>query len=264
MLYDNPYENGPPLLLSSLRLYIPPLRLVSAAMWQVVQQGQVQDYGMLEEFVTTATDIVPELLSDGQRAQLILGLRARLVLELCRSEQISAVEGIQQHLNRIQSLTSIVDSQPSNADVEVSKPKFVELVESLLKDPSERELFFQDVFPVEFGPKYDSAIQMLMFEFLTRLEKLLPIPDLEQTVSMLNAVPSALEQCIQSVPDPRQLRTLLQFHRKSGHLDSIGNGGYTVLVSSSDFPSLSDSKLDIAVISSSSFSQQDCLAAAAA
>ncbi|KAJ8007081.1 hypothetical protein DPEC_G00113870 [Dallia pectoralis] len=27
---------------------------------------------------------------------------------------------------------------------------------------------------------------------------------------------------IQSVPDPRQLRTLLQFHRKSGHLDSIG------------------------------------------
>ncbi|KAJ8001116.1 hypothetical protein DPEC_G00187880 [Dallia pectoralis] len=41
-------------------------------------------------------------------------------------------------------------------------------------------------------------------------------------------------------------------------------GGYTVLVSSSDSPSLSDSKLDIAVISSSSFSQQDCLAAAAA
>lgn len=69
---------GPPLLLPSLRLFIPPLRLVSAAMWQVVQRGDVQDYGMLEEFVTTVTDIVPELLSCSQRAQLILGLRARV------------------------------------------------------------------------------------------------------------------------------------------------------------------------------------------
>ncbi|KAJ8015969.1 hypothetical protein DPEC_G00002220 [Dallia pectoralis] len=45
---------------------------------------------------------------------------------------------------------------------------------------------------------------------------------------------------------------------------SPSDGGYTVLVSSSDSPSLSDSKLDIAVISSSSFPQQDCLAAVAA
>ncbi|KAJ8007382.1 hypothetical protein DPEC_G00116930 [Dallia pectoralis] len=214
-------EDGP-LLLSSLRLYIPPLRLVSAAMWQVVQQGQVQDYGMLEEFVTTVTDIVPELLSGSQRAQLILGLRARLVLELCRMERTPDLQNIQQHLHRIQSITSTGDSESNDAEVQLTESNFVELVESLMKDQNEKENFFQDVFPVEFGPKYDSAIQMLMLEFLTRLETLLPIPDLEQTASMLNAVPSALEQCIRSVPDPRQLRTLLQFHRKSGHLDSIG------------------------------------------
>ncbi|KAJ8007386.1 hypothetical protein DPEC_G00116970 [Dallia pectoralis] len=220
MQCQDPLENGP-LLLSSLRLYIPPLRLVSAAMWQVVQQGQVQDYGMLEEFVTTATDVVPELLSFSQRAQLLLGLRARTVLELCRFKQ-TADQEIQQHLDRIRSLISFGKTESGDAEVEMSESKFVELVESLLRDPREKEHFYQDVFPVEFGPKYDSAIQMLMLEFLTRLETLLPIPDLEQTASMLNAVPSALEQCIQSVPDPRQLRTLLQFHRKSGHLDSIG------------------------------------------
>ncbi|KAJ8001085.1 hypothetical protein DPEC_G00187550 [Dallia pectoralis] len=45
---------------------------------------------------------------------------------------------------------------------------------------------------------------------------------------------------------------------------AILDGGYTVLVSSSDSPSLYDSKLDIAVISSSSFSQRNCLAAVAA
>uniref|UniRef100_A0A665V328 TERF1-interacting nuclear factor 2 N-terminal domain-containing protein n=1 Tax=Echeneis naucrates TaxID=173247 RepID=A0A665V328_ECHNA len=47
-----------PLLLPSLRLFIPPLRLVSAAMWQVVQRGSVQDYGMVEEFISAVTEIV--------------------------------------------------------------------------------------------------------------------------------------------------------------------------------------------------------------
>ncbi|KAM9401550.1 uncharacterized protein ACWYII_029116 isoform 2-T2 [Salvelinus alpinus] len=221
MQSQDPCENCPPLLLPSLRLFIPPLRLVSAAMWQVVQRGDVQDYGMLEEFVTMVTEIVPELLSCGQRAQLVLGLRARLVLELCRTEQTLDLTKIQKHLDRIRSLTSTEEAESGDAEVELSESKFVELVESLLKDPSERENFYQDVFPVEFGPKYDTAIQMLMLEFLSRLEKLLPIPDLEQTASLLNAVPSALEKCVQFVPDPKQLRTLFQYHRKRGHLDSI-------------------------------------------
>lgn len=67
-----------PLLLPSLRLFIPPLRLVSAAMWQVVQRGNVQDYGMVEEFISTVSEIVPELLNADQKAQLLLGLRARV------------------------------------------------------------------------------------------------------------------------------------------------------------------------------------------
>jgi len=66
------------LLLPSLRLFIPPLRLVSAAMWQVVQRGSVQDYGTVEEFVSTVSEIVPELLNADQKAQLLLGLRARV------------------------------------------------------------------------------------------------------------------------------------------------------------------------------------------
>uniref|UniRef100_A0A4W5L7L0 C2H2-type domain-containing protein n=1 Tax=Hucho hucho TaxID=62062 RepID=A0A4W5L7L0_9TELE len=183
-------------------------------MWQVVQRRDVHDYGMLEEFVTTVTEIVPELLSCSQRAQLILGLQARVRDWVQNGEKETFVKC--DYLTVVQCLW-----QSSDAEVELSESKFVELVESLLKDPSERETFYQDVFPVEFGPKYDTAIQMLMLEFLSRLEKLLPIPDLEQTASLLNAVPSALEKCVQYVPDPKQLRTLLQYHRKLGHLDSI-------------------------------------------
>lgn len=75
------YAPESPLLLPSLRLFIPPLRLVSAAMWQVIQRGQVQDYGMVEEFITTVSDMVPELLNADQKAELLLGLRARVCLQ---------------------------------------------------------------------------------------------------------------------------------------------------------------------------------------
>lgn len=68
--------------LSALRLLVPPIRLVSAAIWQTVQQKSVSDYGLLEEFVFMVTETVPQLLSTRQRAELILGLRARVRKEL--------------------------------------------------------------------------------------------------------------------------------------------------------------------------------------
>uniref|UniRef100_A0A3B5MFW6 Myb-like domain-containing protein n=1 Tax=Xiphophorus couchianus TaxID=32473 RepID=A0A3B5MFW6_9TELE len=58
--------------------YLMIILLLSAAVWQVVQRGLVDHYGMLEEFVTMVTELVPELMSYSQRAQLILGLRARV------------------------------------------------------------------------------------------------------------------------------------------------------------------------------------------
>ncbi|XP_018552768.2 uncharacterized protein LOC108897557 [Lates calcarifer] len=135
-------ENDQPLLLQSLRLFIPPLRLVSAAMWQVVQRGNVQDYGMVEEFISTVTEIVPELLNPDQKAQLLLGLRARVVLELCQAEQVTDTETIEMHLERIKVLISTWAAQPCFADVEFPESNFVDQVELLLKDPEEREKVF--------------------------------------------------------------------------------------------------------------------------
>uniref|UniRef100_A0A3B4Z8M7 Zinc finger protein 14-like n=1 Tax=Stegastes partitus TaxID=144197 RepID=A0A3B4Z8M7_9TELE len=170
---------NPPLLLQALRLFIPPLRLVSAAMWHVVQRGNVQEYGMVEEFISTVTEIVPELLNADQKAQLLLGLRARVVLELCHAEQITDRETIEMHLDRIKALIS---TWPCFAEVEFPESNFVDQVELLLKDPEEKEKFFQDVFPTDFGPEYDSALQVLMLDFLSRLEKLLPVPDIQQVL----------------------------------------------------------------------------------
>ncbi|CAG5927384.1 unnamed protein product [Menidia menidia] len=212
-------KNDPPLLLPSLRLFVPPLRLVSAAMWHVVQKGTVQDYGMVEEFISTVTEIVPDLLNADQKAQLLLGLRARVVLELCRSEQSADRESIEMHLDRIKSLVSTWAAQPCFADVEFPESNFVDQIELLLKEPEEKEKFFQDVFPTDFGPEYDNALQVLMLDFLSKLEKLLPVPDIQQTASMLSAVPSALEECAHSVPDPQHLKTVLQYHTSLGHFD---------------------------------------------
>ncbi|MED6276110.1 hypothetical protein CHARACLAT_000064 [Characodon lateralis] len=216
---SEPTSNDPPVLLPALRLFVPPLRLVSAAMWHIVQSGNLQEYGLVEDFISTVTDTVPELLNPDQKAQLLLGLRARVVLELCRSEQITDTDSIQMHLEQIKTLISTWAAQPCFADVQFPESNFVDHVGLLLKDPEEKEKFFQDVFPTDFGPDYDNALQMLMLDFMSRLEKLFPVPDIQQTASMLSGIPSALEECAHSAPDPLHLKTVLRYQTTLGHVD---------------------------------------------
>ena len=40
--------------------------------------------------------------------------------------------------------------------------------------------YVQEIFPLYFGPKYDAALEMLVWEFISRLEELLPVPDFTQ------------------------------------------------------------------------------------
>lgn len=41
-------------------------------------------------------------------------------------------------------------------------------------------LFLQEVFPHEYGPEFDKALQVLVGHFLSRLEQLLPVPNFRQ------------------------------------------------------------------------------------
>ncbi|KAK6314657.1 hypothetical protein J4Q44_G00141860 [Coregonus suidteri] len=213
-------QAGPRFPLSSFRLLVPPLRLMSAFMWQVAQERNVMQYGKLEEFVTLVTEMVPELLSSRQRTQLILGLRARMVLELFRNENPPEPQTIQLHLDRIRtsSVHAVHEDSQSRNELEASESNFVELVKTLLEDPSEKKHFFQVVFPIRYGPRYDTALQILVWEFLSRLEELLPVPDLTETASCLSIAPSDLEEFWHSVSDPEHLKTLLQHHRHLGYL----------------------------------------------
>ncbi|KAG9330647.1 hypothetical protein JZ751_023435 [Albula glossodonta] len=201
-------NSDPSLPLSSLRLLVPPLRLAGAAMWHVMQQRDALQYGRMAEFVTLVTETVPDLLTSTQAAQLIQGLRNRL----CRGDNSADTQTISAHVNRIQSPNG------NDAEVRASQAHFQELLQTLLKDPADREHFFQEVFPVEYGPTYDTALQVLVWEFLCRLEQLLPVPSLLQTTSLLSAAPSGLEECLQCVSHQHQLKTLLQQHKCFGQL----------------------------------------------
>ncbi|XP_075886350.1 uncharacterized protein LOC142890909 isoform X2 [Nelusetta ayraudi] len=217
-LAENGSDRGTNLPVHYLRLLAPPLQLLSAAVWQVVQQGLVDHYGMLEEFVTMVTELVPELMSYSQRAQLIMGLRAKLVLEMCRGDHPADIQTIQPHLDRIKApISTAKDPQVTINQVEESEVNFVELVHSLLEDPSERKYFFQECFPDHFGSKFETALEMLVWEFISRLDELLPVPDFTQLADLLGDRPSVLDDCLQSFFPPEDVKAVLEHHRRLGH-----------------------------------------------
>lgn len=207
---------GPPLSLSTLRLLVPPIRLFSAAIWQTVEQKIVSDYGLLEEFVFMVTEVVPQLLSTRQRAELILGLRARLILELCRSEETADLKVLQPHLDRMQNLRSLWNVESDNPE-QVSDSHFLRLVQNLLRDSDERRNFFQDTFPGDFGPTYDKAIQTLTWLFLSRLEKLLPFHSLHQIAPWLGDPSSVLSEGMESFTTSREFKAVLDTQKDISH-----------------------------------------------
>ncbi|XP_065109466.1 uncharacterized protein [Paramisgurnus dabryanus] len=223
-------NTGVSLPLSSLRLLVPPLHLMSAFMWQVLQQKSVIYYGRLEEFVSMVTETLPQVLSYRQGAQLRLGLRARMVLELCRST--ADFRNIQAHLDRIQ-IPAATPLESIDADVRPAVANFKALVLALLKNPVEKAYFFQEVFPVEYGAKYDTALKELMWDLLSRLEKLFPVPDFRKTLSWLTIPPAHLEDCMQT--NPKDLHVLLlQQHQLFGGSETQSSKPRSVPHSSGD------------------------------
>lgn len=49
-------------------------------------------------------------------------------------------------------------------------------------------ILLQNVFPVEYGPDFDTALETLVCEFFTRLEELLPVPDFKQVHKQKNTL----------------------------------------------------------------------------
>ncbi|KAM6895686.1 uncharacterized protein FYW49_019557 [Xenentodon cancila] len=220
------------LSVSSLCLLVPTLRLMCAFAWQVVQCCNVLHYGKVEELVELVTALAPELLTPRERVQLLLRLRARVVLEMCRSESTADLLSVQPHLRVIQDLT--ITSGPDrkvgrsnitqSEELENSKLNFVEVIHTLLDNKEERRRFFEEVFPDHYGQQYEVTLKTLVWKFISRLDSLLPIPDIKQTAEWLSTTPSVMEECGQLVLQPEQLKALLRFHAEhSGYTNKCSS-----------------------------------------
>ncbi|XP_049931045.1 zinc finger protein ZFMSA12A isoform X1 [Epinephelus moara] len=203
-----------PLPLSSLRLLVPPLRMMSAVMWKVVRLRNIVHYGKVEEFVSLITEAVPDILTDRQMRLLTLGLRAKMMLQMLSSEQSEDLRDVKTCLNSL--LPS--SSKQAHAGNEALEANFVRLVQRLLEDPKGREHFLKNVFPVEYGSDFDTALETLVCEFFTRLEELLLIPDFKQTAVWISDTPSVLEEYMQCVSKADDLKVLL---RSKAHSDKM-------------------------------------------
>ncbi|XP_042353552.1 zinc finger protein 16-like isoform X1 [Plectropomus leopardus] len=234
--------------LSSLRLIVPPLQLVSAALWEILKQGAVMYYGLLEDFVTTVLETVPELLTYTERVQLLMGLRAKVVLDLCRNDDFASPQAIQPHLSRINTYITNQDKESSSSEIKALMSNFLKLVHTLVDDQCQRDIFYQKTFPTVFGPNYDSALQALMRKFLFNLQKLLPVPNLEQTSQRLGLSPTVLKECVDFMNQPEPLNTLIQHHKHHGHKVSqaLSSSGDDCILSSLSFnlPNVDNDKGD--------------------
>lgn len=209
-----------PLPIPALRLLVPPVRLVCAAMWKVMKDRDVMHYGTLEEFVTSSCETAPGLLTYRHQAKLGLGLRGRLILEMCRGEDPPDPEDILRHLERIRApvVSPTVTTMRRDIKIETIINNFRDFVQSLLRDPEERELFYKEEFVTEYGARFDLELEKLLWEFLVRLDQLLPVPSLAQTVSSwLSAAPSGQEGHAEAASQ-HQLNTLLRHHSR-GHIE---------------------------------------------
>ncbi|XP_029350864.1 zinc finger protein 2-like [Echeneis naucrates] len=233
-------SKGGPLPPACLQLLVPPVRVMSAFMWQIVQEHSVLQYDRLLDFISLLTEIVPELLSPLQRAQLLLGLRARLVLELCRGDGDANLPTIQSHLDKIHACSVELSSADQMAHCDILKTSynsFATLVQDLLNVPFEKEFFFQEVFPANYGSAYDQGLQQLVSELLSRLEELLPIPDFQQTATWLTDTASVSEFG-QHLSEPSAMKTLLLHYRQLGTLSSApSNSDENILLSTLALPS---------------------------
>ncbi|XP_029016606.1 zinc finger protein 54 isoform X2 [Betta splendens] len=191
-----------------------PLQLTYSFLWQVVRQRNVKQYGKVEEFVTMVTQTVPELMSFKQTAQLLLGLRARIILDLLQKKGPPDSRAIQTLINKLK----VSSSSVKDTEVEKSQTNFMVLVQNLLKNPAERKQFFQEVFPVQYGVKFDTALQALTAGLVCKLEQLLPVPNLSQLGAMISVEPTVFEACGNLIPDHKDLKSLLLHQQAKGLL----------------------------------------------
>lgn len=96
-----------------------------------------------------------------------------------------------------------------HSEIDHLQSNLLNFILKLSENPAEKEDFFQRVYPVEYGPDFDKALQVLVCHFISRLEKILPVPDFKQIASWINS-PLLWDECKWFTSQTEDLQRLLQ------------------------------------------------------
>lgn len=146
------------------------------------------------------TEAVPQLLTGRQRSLLLLALRAKVTL--CDPDP--RVDHAQ--LDGIWS----VSEAAADADVSQCCWSLSTMMDRLRCCQMDRQRLLQDV----FDHRFESALQCLLSDLLSRIEQMFPVPDFKQAASWLDSTPTGLQACLQEA-DRNDLKELLTNQSKA-------------------------------------------------
>ncbi|XP_078400854.1 uncharacterized protein LOC144682266 isoform X2 [Cetorhinus maximus] len=171
-----------------------PLRITSAALWNSVKRQQTENYERILEFVNIIWQQAAGLVTYRHYLKLCIAFKAKSRRDAHKERQC-----------RLQ---------------------FRKLVVLLIRDEDYREQYLQDELEEEYGSLFMASTQRLFWEFLERLESILPQPRIDQLLATkVNVGLSLAEQSLLSVLGnpytiiPDVLLTLMQRIRQQQSQD---------------------------------------------
>lgn len=206
-----------------------PLRVTSAALRSVVSGRHAEHYGRVVDFVDVVWQQTSSLITYRHYLKLTLAFKAKLVMEMF-VRQCSLLD-ILQTLDKYFPPLSSADPRASRTEVvkeQQCRLQFRRLVLRLVRDGAYRHHFLQGDVEQEFGALFMAAAQALFWEFLERIENILPPLRIEQTragsmdTGSLSPDKQPLADCSRTLPDrllhpPQQrYRSARMCHKSTG------------------------------------------------
>lgn len=146
------------------------------------------------------TEAVPQLLTGRQRSLLLLALRAKVTL---------CDPGPRVDHAPLDGMWSVSEAVV-DADVSRCRQSLSALTDRLRCGQTDKQRLLQDV----FDHRFESALQCLLSDLLSRIEHMFPVPDFKQAASWLDSTPTGLEACLQEA-DRDDLKELLTNQSKA-------------------------------------------------
>ncbi|XP_069798620.1 TERF1-interacting nuclear factor 2-like [Narcine bancroftii] len=146
------------------------LQVTALAVWCAILRRDTASYSRVVEFLETVSGAVPTLVTHRHLSKLLLGLRAKIILEMflqdCPSDDIRSQLGVLFPQDNL--LCSAETDQESQKVCEIQK-QFRDLVLHLLSNPAFRASFLEVEVREQYGDEFLNALERLLWEYLMRL-----------------------------------------------------------------------------------------------